>query len=680
MRTLLIEDSADDALLLLRVLQQSGYAVTHRQVETKAHLDAALEAQEWDIVFCDYSMPSFDGMQALDIVRSRGFDMPVIIVSGAIGEETAVAAMKAGAQDYVMKDNLSRLPLVVMRELREAGTRRKNQTTEARFRSVLNSATDAIISADEQWRIVIFNKGAETVFGYALEEILGQSINMLLPARFADGHDRDMQHYAETGTEMRRMGSRREVIGLRKDGSEFPAEVNISKTTVAGTATFTAILRDISERKRTEQQLDHLAHHDELTGLPNRRLLRARLEQAIQSASRHGNLLAVLLLDLDRFKAVNDSLGHDVGDALLRHVAGRMVSCVRAIDTVARMGGDEFAILLTDIRQPEDMVQVSRKILKAIEEPFEIAENELHVGTSIGMALFPGDGESYESLFRNADIAMFRAKSQGGSRYAFYREDMGELAFTQLALKKDLRDAFDNHDLQLHYQPLVALASGRIVGVEALLSWRHPEQGCIGPDRIVSLAEDSGLIIPIGEWILRTACLQARAWHGAGKPLRVAVNFHSCQFQEDGLAEMVERVLQETGVAPEWIEIEITESVLMLDKHHVLTTLATLRNAGFAISLDGFGAGHSSLGHLRRFPLDTLKIDRSIVGAIPDDAEGTAVTRAIIAMAHHLGLGVVAEGIETKAQYDFLRDHGCDLVQGRFLHRPMAAEEVSSLM
>jgi diguanylate cyclase (GGDEF)-like protein/PAS domain S-box-containing protein len=679
LRALLVEDSPTDALLLLRALRQSGYAVSHQQVETKEDLHAALEAQEWDVVFCDYNLPRFDGMQALHIVRSLGFDMPVIFVSGAIGEETAVAAMKAGAQDYVMKDNLTRLPPAVTRELREADIRRQNQASEALFRSVLDTAPDAILSVDDQWRFVIFNKGAEAVFGYSLEEALGQPLNILMPEHFTAAHDHHMKHYAETGPMMRPVNERREVYGRRKDGSEFPAEINYSKTTVMGKATFTAILRDITERKRMEQQLDHLAHHDELTGLPNRRLLRIRLEQAMKSVRRHGQLLAVLLLDLDRFKNVNDSLGHDVGDALLKLVAKRLLESVRAIDTVARLGGDEFAILLTDIHQPEDALKVSRKILKAIQAPFEIAGNELHVGASIGMALFPSDGETYESLFHNADIAMFRAKGQGGSRYEFYREDLTEQAVAQLALEGDLRRALGNCELQLHYQPQVEMKGGLVIGVEALLRWTHAEQGYISPDRFIPLAEATGLIIPIGEWVLRTACNQARAWRNAGIELRVAVNFSARQFQEDDLSEMVMRVLKETGAAPEWIEIEISESVLMLDKHIVLTSLTNLRNAGFTISLDNFGTGYSCLSHLRDFPVDTLKIDRSVISAILDDAKATAITRAIIAFAHHLEIAIVAEGVETQAQLDFLRNEGCDRVQGYFRHRPMAEDHITAL-
>ncbi len=680
LRTLIVEDSPDDMLLLLRALRQAGYSVTHQRVDRADSMLTALSSESWDIVLCDYSMPCFDGMEALKLLKSHGPDIPFIFVSGSIGEETAVAAMKAGAHDYVMKGNLTRLIPAIARELREAEVRRENRTQEALFRTVLNTAPDAIVSVDERQRISIFNRGAEAVFGYDKSEVLGQPLTMLLPERFGITHERYVSQYGRGDSEVHQLKGRREIYGRRRDGSEFPAEINISRADLSHGATYTAILRDISERKQMERRMDHLAHHDELTGLPNRRLLRAHLEQAMQTAQRHGYMLAVLLLDLDRFKNINDSLGHGAGDELIRLVASRVQDSVRGIDLVARLGGAEFAILLNEIQQPQDSVRVSRKLAEAFKAPFCIQGHELHVSASVGITLYPNDGSTYESLLRNADLAMFRAKDQGGGRCEFYREGMTERAIERMALEQDLRRVLELDTLQLHYQPQVETASGRIMGVEALLRWPHPQQGWISPERFIPAAEETGLIVPIGEWVLRTACTQVRAWRDAGLDLQMSVNMSARQFQEDDVTEMVLRVLRETGVAPEWLELEITESVLLLDQHASLATLSQLRQSGLLIALDDFGTGYSSLSYLKRFPVDRLKIDRSFIKEVPDDADGTAITSAIIAMARRLGIGVVAEGVETQGQYEFLRTEGCEFIQGYYFHRPMRASDVAEVL
>ncbi|WP_461481402.1 putative bifunctional diguanylate cyclase/phosphodiesterase [Porticoccus sp.] len=681
LRALIIEDSPDDTLLLLHTLRQGGYRVEHQRVASAEQLHTALDTQEWEIILCDYTLPSFNGRQALDIALSKGLDIPFIFVSGTIGEERAVDAMRAGAQDYVMKGNLTRLLPAIARELHEAAVRRNNRSREIQFRNILDTAPDAIIAVDEQWHISLFNRGAAKIFGYSPQEILGRPFHTLLPKHSAADCKRLIQQHTGTEPEAGCQNEQLELYGRRSDGDEFPAEINLSRSVTAGTTYFTVILRDITDRQRMAQQLDHLAHHDELTGLCNRRLLRARFEQGLQLAKRRGSRLALLILDLDRFKTINDSLGHEAGDKLLGEVADRLAATVRAADTVARLGGDEFAVLLTELNTSYQVTQVTSKILHALNEPFELAGHVLHLSTSIGITLFPEDGDSYERLARNADNAMFQAKEQGGDCFQFYQKNMAECTFDKLILGEELRNALNQNELQLHYQPMVETDSGQVVAVEALLHWQHPERGLISPERFIPLAEETGLIVPIGEWVFRTACRQAVAWHRASLPLRVSVNVSPRQFHQDNLHEKILQILQETGAAPEWMEIEITETVLLSHETHIpLKALTALHKAGLGISLDDFGTGYSSLSYLKRFPINTLKIDQVLAREIPHNDSDAAIARAIIALGQQLNMKVIAEGIETDEQADFMRLAGCHELQGFLLGRPMSADRLTQIL
>ncbi len=434
---------------------------------------------------------------------------------------------------------------------------------------------------------------------------------------------------------------------------------------------------DITERKRVEEQVRSLAYRDSLTGLPNRLLFHDRLSMAVASAHRHRRGVAVLFLDLDRFKVINDSLGHSVGDRLLQEVADRLRACVREGDSVARLGGDEFTVLLQDVGVPADAARIAEKVLDALRAPFRLDGHELFVTGSVGVSLFPEDGQSAETLIKHADTAMYRAKEQGRDGLQLYTPVMSVAALERLALESGLRRALVRNEFVLHYQPILDIAGRKLHGVEALLRWRHPELGLLGPDRFLPLAESTGLVLRIGPWVLGQACRQVRDWQQRGHPeLSLAVNMSARQFLQPGLLGTVSSVLDETGLAPGCLEIEITETDAMQNADLMGETLRGLVSLGVRLSIDDFGTGYSSLGYLKRFPIQTLKIDRSFVGDVVSDQDDAAIVSAILAMARTLMLHVVAEGVETAEQLEFLSSRGCERAQGFYLGRPLPQEEV----
>jgi diguanylate cyclase (GGDEF)-like protein/PAS domain S-box-containing protein len=438
---------------------------------------------------------------------------------------------------------------------------------------------------------------------------------------------------------------------------------------------------DITERRRAEEQLGHLAHYDSLTALPNRVLFADRLGQAMIEADRHGRLVGVAFLDLDRFKNINDTLGHDAGDQLLKAVAERLTGAARKGDTVARLSGDEFTLILADIGHVDDVARVAQKILDAFTQPFHIAGRELHMTASLGITLYPFDVKDVSGLLRNADIAMYRAKEHGCNTYRFYAADMMAKAVENLALENDLRHAVDRGELVLHYQPIIGCAAGEILGMEALVRWRHGARGLIPPAQFIPLAEDTGLIVPIGEWVLREACAQCQRWQREFKrPLRVAVNLSARQFGQPPIARTVRRALKDAGLDPTMLELEITESVLLHHDAEKLESLRALAEMGITLTIDDFGTGYSSLSYLKRFPVKALKIDQSFTHDIPDDADDAALARAIINMAHILGLKTIAEGVETRTQFEFFRSERCDAAQGFYFSKPLPAAEFAALL
>ncbi len=433
--------------------------------------------------------------------------------------------------------------------------------------------------------------------------------------------------------------------------------------------------------RQAELAIHQLSNYDSLTGLPNRTLLEDRLNQAIAQASREEHCLGVMFLDLDQFKQVNDTLGHVYGDNLLKLVSQRLERCLRKSDTVARLGGDDFIIILTGVRQCEHISQVARKILDALSEPLQLDEHEIFTTASIGIAIYPVDGDAPHLLLKNADIAMYQAKEQGRNAFQFFSREMNYKAEERLLLDNSLRRALERQEFFVHYQPQMDLLTGRLIGMEALVRWQHPEMGMVTPEKFIPLAEDSGLIIPIGEWVLKTACRQNKAWQEMGfGPLRVAVNLSGRQFKQERLVESVAAILNETGLAPSLLELEITESIIMRNAEETIVTLRRLKEMGISLAIDDFGTGYSSLSYLKHFPIDRLKIDRSFVLDITTDPDDAAIAEAIISMAHSLKLKVTAEGVEQQEQLRFLAQRNCDEMQGYLVSRPISTEEFTRLL
>jgi diguanylate cyclase (GGDEF)-like protein len=472
-----------------------------------------------------------------------------------------------------------------------------------------------------------------------------------------------------------------ETVHRRKDGSLYPVEVRLQLFDAEDPPVFVAVITDITDRMEAQMQLQFLAHHDALTSLPNRALFLERLDHALTRARWTKRPLAVLFLDLDRFKNINDTLGHDIGDSTLRVAAKRLTDCVREGDTVARFGGDEFTVLLEDLANSDDVPNVAQKILEALSRPFDVEGREFVVTTSIGISLYPSDGEDSLKLLRNADTAMYRAKEQGRNKYQFYSSEMSAKALEKFMLESSLRHALERQEFLLYYQPQVSLATGKITGVEALLRWQHPELGLVSPAQFIPVAEETGLMKSIDEWVLRTACAQAQAWRSAGlPPLTMIVNLSGRTFNEPRMMETVSQVLASSCFAPGSLELEITESVLMHNAQATVEMLEQLNRMGLKLAVDDFGTGYSSLSYLKRFPIDTLKIDQSFVRDVTTDANDASLVTAIIAMGHALQLHVIAEGVETPEQLDFLRRHGCDGMQGYLFSRPLPAEEIARVL
>lgn len=554
------------------------------------------------------------------------------------------------------------------------------RASEHRLRAIVSNSADGIITIDDRGIIESFNPAAERMFGYPASDVIGRNVSALMPEPDRSHHDGYLQRYIQTRHgRIIGMGPR-EVVGRRKDGSTFSMDLAVSEMHVDGLR-FIGIVRDISERKQAEERLKYFAHFDPLTTLPNRLLFQDRLAQSVINAARHNRVVGVMFLDLDRFKTINDTLGHHVGDAILKAVAERLNRCVREGDTIARLGGDEYAIVLADMAHAEDAASVARRILQEFSQPFQAERHELYTTVSIGITLYPTDDDRVEQLLKNADTAMYRAKEIGRNTYQFYTADMNDKAVERLDLETHLRRAQRCGEFSLYYQPQVELSTGRIVGVEALIRWLHPDRGMIPPAKFIPVAEETGLIVSIGEWVLRTAVAQAKAWRDAGLPAtRVSVNVSPRQFHQPEFPATVARLLHEAGLPSHCLEVEVTESLLVEHQPTVVARFAELRELGVHFSIDDFGTGYSSLSYLKRFPIHTLKIDRSFVTNITADTDDAAIASAIVSLAHNLRLRVVAEGVETEAQASFLCTVGCDTGQGYLYSRPLPASDMEALL
>lgn len=588
---------------------------------------------------------------------------------------------------WVLMGTLSMVGMLIValqssREMAERALR----NSETKFRAVIENAQDGIVSIDEQGRLVEFNHAAEAMFGYRREDVLGKMlVDTLIPPAMRDAHRQGHQRYLASGVSTM-LERRLELSALRADGTEFPVELTITSLKEQGVPLLTGFFRDLTERRKVETEIRNLAFYDVLTTLPNRRLLLDRLHQAIAASIRHGKHGAVLFIDLDNFKALNDSRGHDVGDLLLVEVARRLRQCVRNEDTVARLGGDEFVIVLEDLSMGLEQAiaqtkQVAQKILETINHPYQLGDIEHHNSSSIGIVLFNGNFVSIEELLKRSDTAMYEAKAAGRNTLRFFDPAMQAALERRVDMELQLRLAIVQKQLRLFCQVQVD-EERKVFGAEVLLRWQHPDHGLLSPKEFVAIAEDSGLIVSIGHWVLYSACQQLKAWEG--KPgfdgLQLAVNVSARQFRHVDFVDEVRKILQTTGADPSLLKLELTESVVLDNIADAIAKMNALRELGVRFSMDDFGTGYSSLAYLKRLPLTQVKIDRSFVHDITEDASDAAIVQAILAMSSTLGLRVVAEGVETEDQFALLQGYGCRYFQGFLFSKPLRIEDFEALL
>jgi len=813
LKLLVIEDVVADFLMLGRHLSKHGLEASCERVDSFEALTAALTEADWDAVLTDFNLPGMNFAENLALLRSVLRGTPIILVTGTIGEEAAIDALKSGVADFVLKDNLARLVPTIERSLREASEHRARQAIEQKLRErdellretsalariggwtfdpstasgdwteevariyeleprsvagsvldlvggdareqldaamaravahgepfdielevvtakasrkwvravgvpiheggrvvklrgsmqdisdrkraermlfeqkeraqiTLQSIADAVITTDAEGLIDYMNPVAEQLSGWNLEAAMGQplpTVLSLVDAQTGQPMPIPMAQALAEGGPHRLSGS---SLLVRPDGSRSAIEDSVAPIRgrdgeiVGGVLVF----HDVTEAREITARIAYQATHDALTGLPNRLLAWDRLNQAIAAAERGGHCVGVMFLDLDRFKNINDSLGHNLADGLLKQVAERLTSVTRGIDTVSRQGGDEFTVIIPNAQRAR-FADLAEKILNVAAATYLVEQHELSVTFSIGISVYPDDGADAEMLVKNADAAMYAAKANGRNNFQFYAREMNRRAAARLQLEGELRHALARGEFEVYYQPKVDAADGHLSGAEALIRWNHPDKGIVSPAEFISIAEESGLIVPIGRWITQEVCRQNRAWLLSGLPcVPISVNLSALQFRDRSLVASLRTILLETGLPPRLLELELTESFLMQASEAVVGALHKLKELGIGLSIDDFGTGYSSLSYLKRFPIDTLKIDQVFVRDIPGDNDDAAIIDAIISMGHSLRLSVIAEGVETTEQLEFLKALGCDEIQGYYFGRPMPTQEFAKML
>lgn len=584
---------------------------------------------------------------------------------------TAHLRRRAEAADLELSELTQGLPERIASE-------EKLRASEERFRTVLNTAQDGIMVVSPDGRLMLHNRALADLLGYAPAELEKISVGQLVPASALE----HISSLLTTRLWSDAAPARYEVQMVRRDGEQLDIDMSVATFREADETVGVLVeVRDLTESKRAHETIRRMADYDALTGLPNRALFDRYVQQALDDAEHVGRSVAVLMLDMDRFKLINDTLGHPSGDRLLKAVARRLSAHLSPSHTLARFGGDEFMVLVADVHGREAAEIVARSIVDSFTAGFDHEGRELHVTCGVGVSIYPDHGDSPDALIRQAEAAMYRAKALGGNRYELYEPNGDDESHDRLSLEAELRHALERDEFVLHFQPQVKIESGEIVATEALIRWQHPDRGLVPPVDFIPLLEDTGAIVPVGEWVLRSACEQLRAWHKQGfTRLRVAVNLSARQFLDPGLGSMVESVLEETGLAPTFLELEVTETTAMQNAEDAIRVLQKLRDIGIATSLDDFGIGHSSLGRLKQFPVDTLKIDRTFVASSDESTEGAAIVRGIVALGHAMGLQVLGEGVETAAQLALLRSVGCDIAQGYLYSRALEPEAMAALL
>lgn len=635
-------------------------------------------------IILDLNLPDCQGLASFKSIWRAAPHIPILIIAWPIDQDIANQAIKLGAQDCLLKPQLnsSTLPKTLRRMIERKAADEALFLEQQRAEVTLNSIGDAVICIDVAGRVTYLNVVGERMTGWSRQNALRRPFEEIFHLVDSATRDRVPNPLAEAIRLDDTIGLTPNCLLIRPDGFETPIEDSASPIRDRGGQVIGAVMvfHDVSAARALAIQATHVAQHDFLTQLPNRLLLHDRLSQAIALATRHGHRLAVLFLDLDRFKHVNDSLGHVIGDGLLQSVARRLLTCVRSSDTVSRQGGDEFVVLLSEIDHADDAATSAQKIIAAFVEPHDVAQHHLHVTTTVGISVYPDDGTDPETLIACADTAMYHAKEHGRNTYRFFERNMNARAVERQSIEAGLHQALARREFALHYQPKIDLETGALTGAEALIRWGHPERGLMLPKDFVPIAEDSGLIVPIGQWVLREACRQARAWIDEGRPpMAVAVNVSVAEFRDVRFVEHVRSVLRETRLDARYLELELTERSLMQHADATAFALRALKNMGVRVAIDDFGTGHSSLSCLRQFPITGLKVDQSFVHEISSDPVGTSIVCAVISMGKSLGHRVVAEGVETQEQLAFLQSQRCGEGQGYYFSRPLVAEQFAKL-
>ncbi len=681
LRIMILEDVATDAELIEHELSKEGLDFLAIRVETKADFVRAIQDFRPDLILSDYALPSFDGLSALYISRESAADTPFIFVSGTLGEEKAIETLKMGATDYVLKHRLSRLVPVVRRALQKAKERAFRKEIEVernKLWAAVETGGDWTLITDREGRIEYANQAVEQISDYSKKEIIGKNPRIFKSEMHDEAFYQNMWHVLLCGRPFRSI-----IINRKKDGSLFYLDESIIplKDKEGAITGFVATGKDITEKRLMEERLNYLAYTDVLTGLANRSLFFDRLRQVIALTAHEKRLVVAVIVDLDRFKYINETFGAEAGDEILQEVAKRLVASVRAGDTVARYGGDDFGLILSEVVDTKDAILAIEKMLNTLSRPYRYREAELISTFSIGISICPTDSSEPQKLMQQADVALARAKEQKGNSYRFYTAGMNLVAENFLSLERDLFHAFEAEEFVVHYQPYFETKSGKLAGMEGLIRWNRKGYGLVLPEKFIPILEEIGLIAEVGEWVIKTTCRQLAQWRDKGYRLvPVSVNLSPSQFRQENLMERIKEQLAESHIEPGLLTIEVTENIFISDIEYTKQLLEKFSHLGLRLSIDDFGTGYSALRYLARLPLDNLKIDISFVSNLVQDPKALSIVKVIISMAHEMGLKTIAEGVETADQLAILEQLGCDLVQGFYYCLPLGGSEIEGIL